>query len=89
MDSKIEIADLVKPKFEPRDMVYQVVRDNNRRVNSVRRVMIEQVRFTVTFGSVNGREKTRRTELVYDLLNNGQAHEESLFATLGEIKELA
>lgn len=90
MESKIEIADLVKPKFEPGSEVYRVVRDTRHRINSVQRVVIERVRFTVTFRTdYNGRNQTRETDLAYDLLGNGTAHEESLFATLGEIKELA
>ncbi len=87
MKTTVEIADLIQPKFKPRDEVFLADFDHNGRLQSVRRVMIEEIRFTVRFyeGPYSGGYKQEReVALVYDLLNNGQASEKRLFATAEE-----
>lgn len=88
----VEIADLIQPKFKPRDEVFLADFDHNGRLQSIRRVMVDEVRFTVRFyaGSYSGRyTQEREATLVYDLLNNGQAFESRLFATAEEAARAA
>jgi len=77
----IDIADLVKPKFQPGQLVYLVNYDTHG-VESVRRVLIDEIRFTVSFKRGSGGKTYRETVLVYDLLNCGQSREDRLFANL-------
>lgn len=87
MESKIEIADLVKPKFKPHDEVFLVDFNYNGRLQSIRKVVIDEIRFTVRFyvAQTGARfEQARKVELVYHLLNKGQASEDRLFATAEE-----
>jgi predicted YcjX-like family ATPase len=80
----IDIADLVTPKFQPGQIVYLVISDTHG-VESVRRVLIDEIRFVVRFKRSSGSDKFfRETSLVYDLLNNGQSREDRLFASLEE-----
>lgn len=88
MKTTVEIADLIQPKFKPRDEVFLADFDYSGRLQSVQRVMIEEIRFTVRFYagpySGGGYEQERAVDLVYDLLNNGHTSENRLFATAEE-----
>lgn len=79
----IEIADLIKPKFQPGKIVY-ILRSDTNGIESIRRALIDEIRFTVRFTRDQNSDCQKSTELVYDLLNLGQAREESLFATAEE-----
>ncbi|MCZ4331056.1 hypothetical protein [Castellaniella denitrificans] len=76
----VEIADLVKPKFKAGQIVYLRHSDTHG-IESIRRVLIEEIRFTVSFKRGGGNSQHRQTDLVYDLLNAGQARESDLFAS--------
>lgn len=84
----VEIADLVKPKFEAGQTVYLRVSDTHG-IESIRRVLIDQIRFTVAFKRSSDRRQYRITRLVYDLLNNGEAEEGMLFASPEEAAKVA
>lgn len=86
MNQKIEIADLIKPKFQPGQVVYVLRRDTDG-IESIRRALIDEIRFTVRF--VRDGNPKKQTNLVYDLLNLGQTHEKSLFATPEEAARAA
>lgn len=76
----IEIADLVKPKFNAGQIVYLRHSDTHG-IEFIRRVLIEEIRFTVSFKRGGGSSQYRETELVYDLLNAGRAREDDLFSS--------
>lgn len=77
----VDIADLVQPKFKAGQIVY-LRRSDTHGLESIRRVLIEEIRFTVSFKRRRGAEgQYRETDLVYDLLNAGQARESDLFAS--------
>lgn len=75
-----DIADLVKPKFRVGQTVYRRFSDAYG-LESVRRAVVEEVRFTVYFKRNRSGGQYRESELVYNLISAGQAFEESLFAS--------
>lgn len=77
----IDIADLVQPKFQPGQLVYLVSSDTHG-IESVRRVLVEEIRFIVSFKRGTGGKAYRETSLGYHLLNSGVAREDQLFASL-------
>ena len=86
-DQKIDIADLVKPKFLPGEQVY-VVRSDSHGINSISRVLVDEVRFIVSFNRNPG-GPSRKTKLVYGLLNYGESSEDCLYATLDDVARSA
>lgn len=79
----VEIADLIKPKFQPGELVY-LVRTDTHGVEAVLRVLINEVRYVVSFKRTSG-PPYRSANLAYDLLNNGSVSEDRLFKTLDDV----
>lgn len=85
METKIDVADLIKPKFQPRQTVYLVEKDSSNTVTLIKQVLIERVRFEVTFYMEKGGKQCRTTKLIYELTNSRETYEEALFANLSDI----
>ena len=87
MDTQIDIADLVKPKFLPREEVFRVSRDHNNDIVMVKKVRIESVHFRVRFECDCG-QQVRKTTLEYVLCSGeGTAWEGSLYKNFDDIPE--
>ena len=78
------IADQIKPKFMPGQVVYQVHADEEG-IKTISRAIINQVQFTVSLVRLLvGEGYHRQIELIYRLTERGIASEETIFHTLEE-----
>lgn len=83
MNQQIDIADLIKPKFEPGQMVFIITRDDHKKVRKILRARIEMVDFTVKFIG-----RGRNTSLVYYTNNSSiPVFESDIVASLDDLDE--
>lgn len=82
----INIADLVKPKFQPGQTVFHVTRDYNNRVQSIQPRRIERVVFAVHITNEKGVEK-RAAHLTYYFGNGVEAFESQIVSSLNDLSE--
>jgi hypothetical protein len=86
MNQSINIADLVQPKFKPRQAVWAVARDYNGRVTKIWSVNIKRVGFNVSIYEEKGAEKRAITLHYFDYADNSYP-EETLFESLDDLSE--
>lgn len=87
MDTNINIADLIKPKFSAGQEVFYVERDHNRKLTGVWKRVISKITFMVSIASDRGVEK-RETNLVYEFdRGHSSAFESQLVASINDLPE--
>jgi hypothetical protein len=84
MEQSINIADLVKPKFKPGQVVWVVTRNYNNRIEKIYTMRVNSVGFYVGITNDKGVEKRTVALKYYD--HHGTEHfESSLIGSLNEI----
>lgn len=89
MDQTINIADLVRPKFEAGQDVFVIGRDYRGRIESVRPYRIQTIRFTVEIvhdAQRRGNPVSRSQSLRYYMVGAGSdVPESSIIASLDDL----
>lgn len=86
MEQRVNIADLVQPKFKAGQTVWVTSRDYNGRIQSIRTMNIKQIGFLISITNEKGVEKRAVTLQYIDYQGNPYI-EDQMFASLNDLGE--